>query len=109
MCFSLPGNFKIVHEADFVQNGVDFIHYAWPWRLGRSCGALGRSWNALGLLLGRLEALLGRFWALLGRLGTLLGVSVALLGAPWAPPGEPWDASWVQKGRQREPPDTPKT
>ena len=42
-------------------------------------------------------------------LGTLLGVSVALLGGPWAPPGEPWDASWVHKGRQREPPDTPKS
>ena len=32
-----------------------------------------------------------------------------LLGGPWAPPGEPWEASWVHKGRQREPPDTPKT
>ena len=34
---------------------------------------------------------------------------MVLLGGPWAPPGEPWDASWVHKGRQREPPDTPKT
>ena len=64
----------------FYPNGVDFIHYAWNWRLGRSCVALGALLGVLGALLGRLEALLGRFWMLLGRSWDFLGCSRGLLG-----------------------------
>ena len=67
----------------FFKNGADFIDYAQPWRLGRSCGALGtllerswgglkpswhafgQSWDTLRLSWDALEALLDASWDVL--------------------------------------------
>ena len=86
ICITIWERFNRKWDA-FLKNGVDFIDYAWPWRLGRCCGALGalleRSWGGLGASWGPLGTLLAGLGALLGRLGTLLGASWTHLGASW--------------------------
>ena len=76
-----------INWIGFFKNGTDFIDYARPWRLGRSCGALRalleRSWGCLGSSWDPLGTPLGALATLLGRLGALLGPSWRHLGASW--------------------------
>ena len=84
---SLFGNGSIENGRHFFKNGINFIDYAWPWRLGRSWGALGtllrRSW---GVLKPSWDAF-GRSWDTLGTswdaLGALLDASWGVLETSW--------------------------